>query len=249
MIIGIEVYDRDVIRKICEHPQIDGVVIGDLYCQKRMFENGIYDMFAYIDILKSCGEKVIFQTPRYITDRNMEEEIEKVRFLVENKQIDAVIVQDIGVAAEIAEILPDLELIWGKMGYNRNPVANRSFFEFLKQYRVYSVETADPKRKQVFQAMGLNVYTMVGDLKYQSVNRECYYLYQNDIFDKKCDRGCLKRKQELVQVNGRIQMTVDGYMLGRRYDYSRMPESEDEWKNSILYGRDYKEILQYIKIS
>lgn len=246
MIIGVEIYNREVIQKICENPKTDGVVIGDLYCQKRMFENGIYDMFEYIDVLKQYGKKVIFQTPRYITDRNMEQELEKLRFLVEKKHIDGVIVQDIGVAAEIADLFPDLEMIWGRMGYNRNPVVNKSFFEFLKRYHVLSVETADKKRQKVFQEMGLKVYNIVGELRYHTVNRECYYMYQNDIFDQTCDRGCLKREQELVQTNGAIRMSVDGYMLGRRYDYSFLPEFEAEWENSILYGKHYEEILQYI---
>lgn len=249
MIIGLEIYDRETIQKICENPKIAGAVIGDLYCQKRMFERGIYEMFEYIDSLKAHGKKVIFQTPRYITDRNMEQEIEKVKYLAETKGIDAVIVQDIGAASEIMENCPGLEMIWGKMGYNRNPVANRSFFEFLKRYQVCAVETADPKRKAVFQAMGLKVYFMAGDLKYQTVNRECYFMYQNDIFDNKCDRGCLKRKQELVQTNGRIRMSVDGYLMGRKYDYSVMPTSEEEWKNSILYGKTYEEVEQYICLS
>ena len=163
--------------------------------------------------------------------------------------MDAVIVHDIGVASEIFDCFPEMELIWGRMGYNRNPVANKSFFEFLKKYHVVSVETADPNRKRVFEAMGLKVYSIVGELKYQTVNRECYFLFQNDIFDNKCDRGCLKRQQEMVQKNGNVRMTVDGYMMGCKYDYSLLPEKKEQWADSIIYGKSYDSILEWVEMA
>lgn len=247
MMIGLETYDKDIIQKINTDSDIEGAVLGDLYCQKRMFENDVYDMYEYMIRLKACGKKVIFQTPRYITDRNMEQEMEKVRFLIRKEMADAVIVQDIGVASEIMEACPQAELIWGRMGYNRNPVANRSFFEFLKKFHVTAVETADEQRRHIFEQMGFKVYKTVGTLRYSTVNRECYFLYQNDIFDQKCGRACIWRKQELIQKGGVIRMTVDGYMLGRRYEYPSAEKAGEQRKNCIVYGEKYEDIFKWVK--
>ena len=66
---ALEQYDSNSIIEIRNSPEIDGVVLGDFVCQKRMFKYAGYELLELASALQSAGKKIIIQTPMYLTDK------------------------------------------------------------------------------------------------------------------------------------------------------------------------------------
>src|SRR5215204_6379483 len=74
-----------------------GVILGDLFCQKRMFENEWFDLLDFAQRARSLGLEVVFQSPAYNTTRTVEQTVSLVRKLAGESLLDAALVHDVGV--------------------------------------------------------------------------------------------------------------------------------------------------------
>ena len=64
MLVGLGEYQSDDILSLCDMPDMEGAVIGDLFCQKRMFSRGEWDIPRYCEALKKKGKEP--STPKKI---------------------------------------------------------------------------------------------------------------------------------------------------------------------------------------
>ena len=62
MIIALETYDEKIIDKIEKNEEVDGAVLGDMYCNYRMFPGGSAEIEDRMRQLKKAGKKVYYQT-------------------------------------------------------------------------------------------------------------------------------------------------------------------------------------------
>lgn len=61
MIIALELYDEKIINKIGKNKDIDGTVLGDMYCNYRMFPGGSVEIEDRMGQLKKAGKRSIFR--------------------------------------------------------------------------------------------------------------------------------------------------------------------------------------------
>lgn len=234
--IGLQTYSQAEIDSILKM-DIDGVVIGDILCNKKMFEFGGIEIPDILKRLKDGGKKVIYQTPMYATDRIFDNLISNIKYYYSLDAICAVIVQDVGVANKLHAECIGLELIWGRMGYARNPITNMSTLEFYKRVGISAVECKDMETFHVAEARGFKPYLLIGAPVYNTINRECYYKYEYNIFDGDCHRGCLDRHKMIIPAKEHIETTIDGYVLGFENNYiSESIENAHACENVIIYA-------------
>lgn len=214
--VGFDTYDQKKISKLCADAEVRGVVLGDLFCTKRMFSGGIAEEIACISHVMKSGKTVIYQTPLYVTNRNMDEVMSVASMILEESQSHMIITEDIGVAVAVREKYPQARLIWGRMGRNREYRYNDDFLEMLKDSGFGGFETADSTLAGRVQEAGMKPFLLYGNLYYATMGRECYMKYQTG----SCDRAaCLSGNHCMKDKESNFKMSIDGYLLGERFSY------------------------------
>lgn len=215
--VALDHYIKDDIVKISELSGIDGIVLGDLYCNKRMFEFSDQELIDVARITCKLGLQCVYQTPRYLTERNFNSIMQLILYLRKESLIRKVIVQDIGASNYIRQMCPELSIVWGYMGLSRNGADNLLFYSFLKKYGITEIETDRVTRIPYLMELGFQVMIMHEHVTYKTVNRECYYMHENEIYDGNCKRMCLTNTSSLVNEKCGFDFSVDGYTLGKQY--------------------------------
>ena len=216
--VALDQYTKDDIVKISDVPSIDGVVLGDLYCNKRMFEFSDHELIDFARLARGLGIHCVYQTPRYLTERNFERVMQLVQYLQKECLIEKVIVQDVGATSYIRRMCPDLPIIWGYMGISRNGAENLLIYSFLRDNGITEIETDRVTRIPYLLELGLEVLLMQEHVTYKTVNRECYYMHEKEIYDRNCRRMCLKSTSALVNEKCGFDFSIDGYTLGKQYE-------------------------------
>lgn len=233
--VGLQYYDAEILEELLRIGP-DGVVIGDILCDKRMFRHGDVEILDLLRYLNQKKVKVLYQTPMYVTDRVFGRITDNIGYYVEEKLICAVIVQDVGMTNYVKEHFSEIEIIWGRMGYARTPIINRSTIKFYKEIGISSFECKDVKECAIAKELGAVPYLLIGTPSYSTINRECYFKYEHNIFDSDCKRGCLKKEKMIIPMESPLETTIDGYILGYKNNYS---------KESIISAKDHDHIMIY----
>lgn len=237
--IGLERYTEETLKEVIAS-EFDGVILGDILCMKRMFPYSGNELMEYMTRLKANDKKIILQTPMYATDRKFASVIDIVSYCVDKGLSHSVIVQDIGVASAIKNSHPSVELIWGKMGYARTPIINTETIKWYKEIGINAVECKNIGECEYTGKIGLVPYLMIGVPSYKTINRECYYKYEHEIFDDNCCCGCLQREKIVIPAKKPIETTLDGYVLGWEYNYN-FEYTTANVDNIIIYARNYEQ--------
>lgn len=212
--VGRESYDPEQVGQLCGRDEVKGIVLGDLFCQKRMFRNGIADLVLLTDQVLSSGKTVIYQAPLYVTSRNADEVASVLNLMDGYGKESYVIVQDFGTAEMAACDCSNIRLIWGQLGRVRERRYSDDFLLFLKEKGFTGMETGDPDFAERLRSFGLVPFFNTAVLQYQTLGRICYVEYQTGRCDPGlCHTGCLSLRAEHEE----FEMTVDGYMLGKKY--------------------------------
>lgn len=236
--IGLQRYAKEAVDNLLTiNP--DGVILGDLLCDRRMFPYGDVELTDLIQIFKNKCISVIYQTPMYTTDRIFYSVLQKVTYFYMNRLIDAVIVQDIGLASAIRDKCATLTIIWGRMGYARTPVVNKSTLLFYMQHGITAFECKNVEQAKYANQIGAIPYLVYGYPKYLTINRECYYRFEHNQFADDCAEGCLKREKMLIPANNGIEATIDGYVLGWQYVYDESVKSSTTFNHCNIYADSF----------
>lgn len=234
--VGLSRYTEESIEQLI-NLDAEGIVLGDLLCERKMFPNGGVEVLDIMRHLAYKNTSVIYQTPMYATDRIFFTILEKVSYYYEKNLIDAVIVQDIGLASSICSKCKGITVIWGRMGYARTPVINKETISFYMKHGVGAFECKNAEQAKYARMIGAVVYQVYGYPKYLTINRECYYRFEHNIFDAECGYGCLKHEKMLIPANQGIEVSVDGYVLGWENVYdNRNIDTASDFENHIIYA-------------
>jgi len=240
--IGISRYTEENIKGLLIHAP-DGVVMGDLLCDKKMFPYGGAELTDLIERFISMGISVIYQTPMYATDRRFADVLQRVAYLRERNLIDTVIVQDIGLASQISRECKGTNIVWGRMGYARTPVINRGTIDFYMKHGVNAFECKNMEQAMFAEKVGASAYLVYGYPKYLTINRECYYRFERNVFDADCGLGCLRHERMLLRANQGIETSIDGYVLSWQYVYDESVRTAAGF-DCILYADSLPDALQ-----
>lgn len=213
-IVGCESYDFEQINSLCDKSEIKGVILGDLFCQKRMFNNGIADLILLTQRVLLSKKKVIYQAPLYVTSRNLNE-VKSILNLMDGYEKESyVIVQDFGTAELVNREYNNIQLIWGQLGRVRELRYSDDFLMFLRKKAFAGMETGDKEIVERMISFGLIPFFNNAVLKYRTLGRNCYLEYQTGRCEPAlCHSGCYSLKAK----NEEFEMTIDGYMLGKKY--------------------------------
>lgn len=244
--LGLENYDNlemAAIKKL----NVQGLVLGDPFCPYRMFRYGNEELF---DFIKECSQakiQIIFQTPIYVTDRNFRYTTNVLEYLYERLHVKKFLVQDIGLTDWLSKTYLNAELIWSHWGRNRNSIMNHDFVSFLLDVGVRSIEINNRERVKAISKSGMSVYSVLGNVTYNTLSRDCYNQYMLDYYDGMCNRECLDKKMILKSKS--IEMTIDGHLLGRKIKYPSEKEFVDcvsqFSENLIVYALNYETAYRY----
>ncbi len=236
--IGLQRYTKETVDKLISvHP--DGVILGDLLCDRKMFPYGDVELTDLMKIFKNECISVIFQTPMYATDRIFSSILQKATYFYMNCLIDAVIVQDIGLASVIRDKCSDLTIIWGRMGYARTPIINENTLRFYMQHGINAFECKNSKQAEYASQIGAIPYLVYGYPKYLTINRECYYRFEHNQFADDCAEGCLKHEKMLIPANNEIETTIDGYVLGWQHVYDESVKNTTVFNYCNIYADSF----------
>jgi hypothetical protein len=194
-----------------------GVILGDLFCQKRMFENEWFDIFDFARRARSLGLDVVFQTPAYNTTRTMEQTVSLARKLAGESLLDAALVHDVGVAEALAEF-EAVGLWWDRFAFNRDIVPSAYLVDFLLEHRVSRVELVRASQVGEVAGRGCGALLYAYGPEVASFGRVCYTEY---FLDEPCERKilCGSRRPFIASADKvPLQYLADGYTLLDRSD-------------------------------
>ena len=224
--IQIDCFSLNTLEFIKQHEDIQGVVLGDYTCNRRMFSGGYAGLIKSVDQYESIDKEIIIQTPLYATSRIFDEMIDGIIFLNTEYHVKKYLIQDIGVLATISQMIPDAELIWSPMGRNRGNIFNMDSVLFLQEQGLTGMEVGSKSRLGVLRSQGMKAYASYGNIVYKSVSRNCYNkLFSNDSV---CRTACSDHKERMTTKNGK-KISVDGFFLDKDYYYD---DSHEYW-NSV----------------
>ncbi len=244
--LGLERYTQTDVKEILTlHP--DGIVLGDILCDKKMFPYGGEELPEIMSECRNSGIKVIFQTPMYATDRVFGDLMKRIEYYLSRDFLEGVIVQDVGVCRSVRKLDDKVKIIWGKMGHARNPVTNMATLDFYAQAGVSAAECSSTHIADLIKQRGLEQFLLIGSPAYTTINRECYYKYQHDIYDDNCHLGCLLKEKVVIPGAGDSQRTIDGFVLDYHNNYSEESIAKaSEYDNAVIYAADLAAAGEYL---
>ena len=237
--LGLSCYD-DYLATDWNTKQYDGYILGDAFCNKRMFRHGDLGLIESINRANLLNKEVIYQTPMYLTDRTFAKETDKIIYLHEKMGVKKLLVQDIGLIMWLSKNIPDIEIIWSRLGKTRNSIMNHGFIEFLQSIGISSIEVESPEKARAIAMYGFFIYSVFGSINYMTLSRDCYNKYMLNRFDGACERECNRADTTLRHQN--FKMSVDGHFLGLRIMYDSSAEFYQTVKDCatsiMLYASD-----------
>lgn len=248
---GIDNYDNGVMKTLCDTTDIQGVVVGDLFCQKRMFRRGLVDLADGIRYLAARDKRVIYQTPLYPTSRNWDD-TDAILSLLSEVNGAAVLTEDLGIIHHVQEHYPALTVGWVRMGRSRDYEYNTSFFHFLADNGVRFFETDRLDTADQLKQAGLEPWLVYGNLYYKTIGRICYCQYQLGADATVCNTVCRSGAYALQLPDGGCRMSLDGYMMGEMLRYSAdIAAGAKKEDTLVVYAQNLtkiQECLQNLKL-
>ncbi len=242
MIAAIEVYTKEELGALLLDTSVTGIIVGDFFCNLRMFPYGEVEITSVMQTIKSNGKNCYFQTPYYMTDDTLQKTLSDIRYWNKENLIDGVFVQDVGCFALLYKEFPNLKYIYSCMGASRNGALNHLQFESLAAIGNIIFTTDNEDHYKILQEYGFSVMLQFGNLNYASINRLCYYKYEKGIYGEDCCRKCLSDLMYMKNDKFHMRMSVDGFLLGKRYDYRPGILPVD-----ICYAKNYSELTDALK--
>lgn len=245
--IGAEQYAPGLTAELCSLQDINGIILGDMFCTKRMFSGGIAGEIRCIQLAAEYGMEIVYQSPLYVTSRNCDEVESILEMLVSVKTEVFVIVQDMGLVSLIHERFPRFRIVWGQMGRAREFMLNSGFLQLLAAEGVYGVEISDAEMTDKLTCCGLIPCCVYGHTVYNTVGRICYLKYQGM---ECCREDCIGGRYSLREPVSGSKMTINGYMLGKKLVYSdKMQEllASDKEAVCMLYVSSMAELNERLR--
>lgn len=240
--IGLDTYNCGVISNIIENNLCDGLILGDLFCENRMFKYGNNELIRYFDEISKTKLDIIYQMPYYLTSRNDRQVNNNLRLLYDLKPNSAIMVSDVGFANKIKKIFPDFKLAWSSMQRGRISRINDYTYKFLKQLGIDYVEAMDSDKAEIIRANNLIPWMVWGFTEYKTFGRVCYMQQQLGERLPDCRNLCINSFYSLKDSKSDYNMTIDGYMLGRRLSYGNHLFKENDI--ICIYAKSYDELIK-----
>ena len=242
---GLDYYTSKDIKVLMESESVDGIVLGDLFCQKKMFDFGEVELYEFINIVGNSSKKLIYQTPIYVTSRNRMQVIDIINHINASFAGSIVLTQDIGIIKFIADTCPNIELVWSRMGRTRDYSFNHLFYKALCDLKIKLFETDSLVMAMKLSEHNIQPLLVYGSLHYKTIGRRCYSKYELDIKEDNCSLYCRNSKYKMETPDATCKMTIDGYILGSKLSYNAgvaMEYERSKDKQFVVYAKDMDDL-------
>jgi len=243
--IGLDIYDYKDFNYILANTQCDGLILGDLFCENRMFENGNNDLIKFFDILSKTKKDIIYQLPYYITSRNRTQIMNNLKTLQALKPDAIILVTDVGYANLIKNTYTTFRLSWSNMQRNRENSRNEYTYEFLKELGVDYIETPEKDTINNIRSHGIEPWLVYGFTRYKTFGRVCYVQQQLSQNLPECRKTCIDSGYSLVEDRTGYELTMDGYILGKKFEYAN--DIIDKNETICVYAKNYKNLQKILR--
>ena len=152
-----------------------------------------------------------------------------------------VLTQDIGIIKYVSDNCPNVGIMWSRMGRTREYSFNHLFYQTLCDLNVKLFETDSLAMAVQLSEHNIQPLLMYGSLHYKTIGRRCYSKYELDIKDDNCSLYCRNSKYKMETSDATCKMTIDGYMLDAKVNYSSdiaMEYEKNKNGQSIVYAKD-----------
>ena len=82
---ALETYPEDAFVQLIGDSAVKGLILGDRFCQKRMFPDGLAQEIVFMKQAMESGKELLYQTPLYVTTRNWDTVLSIVKLICLNK--------------------------------------------------------------------------------------------------------------------------------------------------------------------
>ena len=223
IVAGLEYYNEKILDGLLMRPDITGIVLGDLFCNRKMFDGGSCELLDMINKVGKSEKTLYLQTPVYLTDNLFLELKDLLGFVDKNYPGSVISTQDYGVVSYVGRECKSLSVMWNQFGRSRENYHNRFFFDFLKEMGVQFIESDDENTIQQAISSGLNVNAIHGKYSYVTFGRKCYLCYELHRSPENCKRLCRSTSFELIKADSDLRLSIDGYLLGTKHVYKDNP--------------------------
>ncbi len=218
---GLNFYTVNEINSLIQTNMIDGIVLGDWFCQRKMFEYGESQLYDFINIVGRSSKILIYQTPIYITTRNRMQVIDTIKYIDSNFVDSIILTQDIGILKFTKDNCSNIEIAWSRMGRTREYSFNKLFYEALRELGICLFETESLTMAKDLMDNDIQPLYVYGNTHYRTIGRRCYCQYELNAPKEDCSRFCRESEYEMETLDGSYSMSIDGYMLGYKIKYNQ----------------------------
>lgn len=246
---GLNFYTKSDIEFLIQSDLIEGIVLGDLFCQRKMFQYGESQLHEFINVVGRSSKRLVYQTPIYITSRNRMQVLDNIKYINANFPESIILTQDIGALGFIKENCDSVKVAWSRMGRTREYKFNKMFFEALGEIGVNFFETESLNIIDELANSGIQPFLVYGNTHYKTIGRRCYCQYELNINDENCSHFCRNSEYEMETVDGSYKMSIDGYMLGLELKYNSeiLKKYEKNYDiNVVLYVVNFTDLQTQI---
>jgi hypothetical protein len=208
--VAAQRWDISLLESLCGFAT--GVILGDLFCQKRMFEHDWFDILDFAQQARRFDFDVVFQTPVYNTPRTMELTLALIRKLYHVHCLDSVLVHDIGMLEAVKQY-EGVALWWDKFAFNRDMIVSAALLDFLQSQNVSHIEMMRPADIEKTAPHACNGLLHAYGPRIVSFGRVCYTEY---FLNEPCERKilCHQHQPFITSVDKiPLQYSADGYTL------------------------------------
>ena len=212
--MGLQCWTLGELEKVLQfsNEQVAGIILGDPFCEFRMFPHGNWDLVALAKSAKGAGKTVVYQTPVYLTHPRFENTVSAIQHLENNGLCDWILAQDVGLISYLHDAAMRTPVSWSIWGTDRTSSISYSYVNFLISLGVRGMEVVNPEWIEPINHLGLQVLMRSYAPTVITYRHKCYV---ESFFNIRCNMGdlCQKSKFQIKDLRRNLRLKVNGYVL------------------------------------
>lgn len=213
-LVGMQRWTSDELESVLQFPseQVAGIILGDPFCEFRMFSHGNWDLGSFAKRAKDAGKSVVYQTPVYLTHPTFENTVSAIQYLEQEGVCDWILAQDVGLISWIHETKLNTPVSWSIWGITRTSSISYNFVNFVKSLGILGMEVEKPEWIEPVRQLGLQVFMRSYAPTVITYHQKCYV---ESFYKTHCNGGdlCHKSMFQIKDLRRDLNLTVNGYVL------------------------------------
>ena len=245
--IGLQRWTQHELEKIISiyDKRIAGIILGDPFCEYRMFPQGNWSISLLAKSAKEAGKIVVYQTPVYLTHPRFELTVAAIQQLEQQGVCDWILAQDIGLLSWCHNSHLTTPISWSVWGINRSFSISYNFIDFLKSLGIQGLEIQKPEWVEPVRKLGLQIFMRSYAPTVITFRQKCYV---ETFLNTRCNLGdlCAKPKLQLANKQHELKLNINGFTIedDRPTEFIK-PDIQPDWYT--IHVRDFAEFSDVLE--